>query len=410
MPMNTHKNNNGFTERLSACVERAGGKRALATAALISEAQLFRYLNGESDVPSDRLVAIAKAAKVDAGWLLTGDGDQGGASKDLRPPFRPELMMQVVQTFEELLIESDKKFTPRQRALATTLLYTSLRHEETRKGTELSVDRKLAPFYPDYLAPLRSDNRMEDFMEAMNALEYKQDMSMQSLKQFDALIKMAVLNAYEGGPGEIYFDKLGFSLLPEAAKYLMSFVEESQKIVGKNQLDWLDAGCGNGRHLMFLNQHCPNLRLKGFEGSQQAYNLCNQMVRAGKLPEGIVEVADFRSMPYANESMDVVYCRLGLHLLPYFAGLQVGASQFISEVHRVLRPGGVAIFLTYFGQGRDYIPIVQYHTPETVNQLAADNAMKVVRMSPSPVNEAGGSSGKDYSTKLDSGLTIVMQK
>ncbi len=408
-PMQPHKNNDGFTQRLTSCVERVGGKRAMANAALISEAQLFRYLNAESNVPSDRLVAIAKAAQVDAGWLLTGK-DGGKEAGDAKPPFRTELMVQVIQTFEELLVESDKSFTPRQRALAMTLIYESLRFEEKRKEHEVVIDKRLAPFYPDYLAPLRSDHRMEDYHKAMNALEDELQVSIQSLKQFDTLIKMGVLGIYDGAAGEIYFEKLGTQLLPEAAKLLISQVEECQKLVGKHDLDWLDAGCGNGRHLAFLNQHMPNLKLKGFEGSQQGINLSSQLIRAGKLPEGSIETADFRNLPYMNESMDVVYCRLGLQLLPYIAGHHVGAMAFLHEIHRVLRPGGLAVMLTYAGHGRDYIPFVQYHSPDSITAMAHEAGLNVVRMAPAAVNETGGSSGQDYSIKLDSGLQVILQK
>lgn len=216
--MPQHKNNDRFLERLAACVERLGGKRAMAVATGISESQVFRYLNGDTELPRDRVAAIAKAAKVDPGWLLTGDGMMEPHANDPRPTFRAELMVQVVQTFEELLIETNTTFTPRQRALAMTLIYEALRFEEVRTGTEVSVDKRMTPYYPDFLAPLRSDNRMEDYLATMKALEYGQDVSAQSLKQFDALVKMGLKSAYEGAMGEIYFDKMGQRCCPKLRK------------------------------------------------------------------------------------------------------------------------------------------------------------------------------------------------
>lgn len=124
--------------RLDLCAEKLGGKRALAAASQISEAQLYRYMGGESSIPHDRLLALALAAKVDAGWLLTGRGTpQGPLPADPRPPFRPALLTQIIQVFEELLVEYDKPFTPRQRARAIAFMYEALRHEEVLSREEL---------------------------------------------------------------------------------------------------------------------------------------------------------------------------------------------------------------------------------------------------------------------------------
>ena len=409
-PMQPHKNNDGFTQRLTTCVDRVGGKRALANAALISEAQLFRYLNAESDVPSDRLVAIAKAAKVDAGWLLTGNGEVAGGEKDPRPGFRAELMRQVAQTFDELLVESDKTFSPRQRAIALAFLYEALRIEEVRSGTEMTVDRKLAPFYPDFLAPLRSDNRLEQYHSVMNTLEYGGEMSFQSMLQFDTHVKLAMLGVFDSAAGELFFEKMGNSLLPEAVRNITQLVDESVKLIGKNTLNWLDAGCGNGRHLAFLHQHFPNLSLKGFDGSKQAVFLSNHMTKAGKLPIGIIEEADFRSLPYADDSFDVVYCRLGLHLMPYLPGCPVGATKFLSETQRILRKGGVVHLLTYEGTGCDYITFTQYHNEASIRQLAAETGLSVQMVESCGVSETGGKAGQDYSNKFDRGLRVVLRK
>lgn len=382
----------------------------MATAALISEAQLFRYINGESDVPSDRLVAMAAAADVDAGWLLTGKGEIKGPDVEARPSFKADLLRQVAQTFDELLIESDKSFTPRQRAMALTFIYEALRLEETNTDSILVTDKRVSPFYPDFLAPLRSDNRLETYYNTMNSLEYGGELTFQSMQQFDTLVKLAMQSVFDSTPGEIYFEKMGVTLLPEAIKNITSLVNECITITGKKNLDWLDAGCGNGRHLSFLSQHFENLKIHGFEGGKQALHLCNQLVKSGKLPIGIVEESDFRSLPYENDTMDVVYCRLGLHLLPYIPGLEIGAVKFLSEVKRVLRTGGVAAMLTHEGVGRDYILFTQYHSEDSLRSLAKEVGLEVVKIERCAVNETGGKAGQDYSSRFDKGLIFIFRK
>jgi len=403
-----------FTKRLEECVHRSGGKRALAAISGISEAQLYRYLTGESILPTDRLEAIAKAAHVDSAWLLTGrDGPEGPVAKDPRPSFRPELMMQVIQLLDDLLMESNRQFTPRQRSVAVTLIYEALRLNEVRKGSiTAELDRRLAPFYPDFLAPLRQDPRMMDYMSSMAAMEYGGDVSMQTMKLFDSLVRLAMVGVYEGAAGELHFEKMGTALLPEASRRLLTITEMCVKLIGKSRLDWLDAGCGNGRHLAFLSTHTPFLNLHGIEASRLALNLCQNMVRTGKLPEGVVVEGDFRSLPYTDASMDVVYCRLGLEFLPDFGtDDMVGAVQFLSEAKRVLRPGGLMVVLTYAGEGRSYVPFVQYHNTASMQSLAGRTGLEVVQIDEGvPVNETGGVAGKDFSSNLKDGLQAILRK
>ncbi|MEQ4538060.1 MAG: helix-turn-helix domain-containing protein [Billgrantia sp.] len=54
-------------------ISRPYGKKGFAARARISESHLYRYLQGKSDPTATRIVAMAKAAKVRPGWLLTGE-------------------------------------------------------------------------------------------------------------------------------------------------------------------------------------------------------------------------------------------------------------------------------------------------------------------------------------------------
>ena len=63
-----------FKRRLEQVVEIAGGPGKLSTAAGISRRVLDQYRSGRSDPSRTKLVAIAKAANVSAGWLADGRG------------------------------------------------------------------------------------------------------------------------------------------------------------------------------------------------------------------------------------------------------------------------------------------------------------------------------------------------
>ncbi|MBW4694706.1 MAG: helix-turn-helix domain-containing protein [Lyngbya sp. HA4199-MV5] len=58
--------------RIAHVAERLGGKRALAEKVGLSEGQIYRYINAQSDPTSKVLVRIADVAEVSLDWLLKG--------------------------------------------------------------------------------------------------------------------------------------------------------------------------------------------------------------------------------------------------------------------------------------------------------------------------------------------------
>jgi transcriptional regulator with XRE-family HTH domain len=59
--------------RIAKVAELLGGKRALAKTIEVSEAQLYRYINGATP-GIDVVLAIAEVADVRLDWLMTGSG------------------------------------------------------------------------------------------------------------------------------------------------------------------------------------------------------------------------------------------------------------------------------------------------------------------------------------------------
>ena len=386
MPMILHKNNNGLLERLTTCVERVGGKRAMSVAAMVSEAQLFRYLNGKTDVTSDKLLAIAKAAKVEPNWLLTGEGEPVSVvDKDLRPAFRSELMVQIVQLFEELLIEFEKPFNPRQRARAITFLYNALRHEETKRGV-LTEPKKFDLLKSvNYLAELRTEEELEVLIRALTLLEYSPSENSFTRDDLDLLriwcnlVVRGVKGYYSSYVGQVYYERVaGGQLEASVVLSLQNLVVEACKLTKKTSLDWLDLGCGNGRHLIHLAKHMPNLNLRGIEISPLGFSHCKEFMDSGKLPKDSVVAGDVRQLPFASNSFDVIYSNLSLYCLPYIPNTQLGLEEAMSEIERVLRPNGVASIVFPLGNWRDYSRPHQYMDKDSIASLVTPFSFKVL--------------------------------
>ncbi len=377
-----HKNNNGkrfgLGDRLQACIERVGGKRAMCNATLISEAQLFRYINGDTDVPSERIVMIAKAAGVDPGWLLTGEGSTEKANTELRPSFRSELMVQLVQIFEELLVEFDKPFNPRQRARALTFLYNALRHEEVKRGTQYQPSKFDILRSLNYISELRTEEELQLLIDAMNLLEYSPDIHELSdaqrelIRMWNNLVVRGTKAYYSSYAGQVYYERTtGGHLNPSTVLELQNLVTLACQSVGKTELDWLDLGCGSGRHLLHLANHFSNIRLKGLEISQLGYNICKDLMDSEKLPKETVVMADVRHIPFASQSFDVIYANLSLYCLPYVPDTNLGMEEAFQEISRLLRSKGLAKLVFPEGDWRDYSMSYQYMNEKMIRSIAA---------------------------------------
>ena len=65
-----------FARRLRALVVKTGSVSALARATGTSGGAIHKWLKAQSEPSRDRLVALARAAKVSVRWLATGEGAQ----------------------------------------------------------------------------------------------------------------------------------------------------------------------------------------------------------------------------------------------------------------------------------------------------------------------------------------------
>ncbi|WP_390618250.1 class I SAM-dependent methyltransferase [Maricurvus nonylphenolicus] len=97
----------------------------------------------------------------------------------------------------------------------------------------------------------------------------------------------------------------------------------------------LDVGCGLGGTLEVINQHHSNMRLYGVNIDARQLAICEQLqaVNGNRL---IWQQADACELPFPNASLDRVICLEAMFHFP-------SRRQFLQEVNRVLKPGGVFV-------------------------------------------------------------------
>lgn len=106
----------------------------------------------------------------------------------------------------------------------------------------------------------------------------------------------------------------------------------------------LEVGCGMGTDLLQFARggaSCTGVDLtpRSVEITRHRFDLYNE--------KGNFMIADGERLPFANESFDVVYSNGVLHHTPDTAGA-------LHELHRVLKPGGVAKVMLYHKNSFNY--------------------------------------------------------
>lgn len=397
--------------RLAVCVDRAGGKRALAAKAIISEAQLFRYLGGINDIPLEKVIGIAKAADVDAGWLATGV--ESKPTVRTRPEFRPALMQYCSRMLDEFLVEYQRPMAPRLKSQLLTLIYEALRHEETVLGREDFPNKFRMLEILTFFEPFKTEELLQTYHEVMTQLEYGTlDASQhQLLSVFCNMVAKGWEHYYDSYVGQVYFDRIGYELAEEAQAELHEWVGMALTASGKPDLRWLDLGCGNGRHLAFLHKFYPKLKLKGVELSKQGLELCRKLEGQGKLDEGTVMQGDAQAIPLPDGSVDVVFARHCLQFVPYLPGSGLGVEKVLEELSRLLPKGGIVILRSTAGDGRKYSTFRQMFNRKAMESmlLAYGFTLKDLQFN-DRVSDNPGGQAQTYIPDLGEIATLVLVK
>lgn len=408
-----------LAERLAVCAAKIGGKRALAAAAGISEAQLFRYISGDSEMPAARVIAVATASGVKPGWLLTGTDTGDTAAQPVKSPeFRPELLAAISQTLDEVLADHPRAIPPSRKGKLLSFMYQALRHEETIRNAPVQVSKPQILLHLDFLSGPRGDDTLETLGSVMQRLEYgplenRQLMDMEA-NLFCRTIEHGFTQLYNGISGSIYFERMTDHVSPAGIKRLSAMMERLRRDDPTRKLSLLDIGCGNGRELSFLYRHHTNIELHGLELSDLGLSLCESAMRAKRLPANSVVKGSFTSLPFDDASMDAIYSHMTLYCLPYLAEHpDCGANQAFAEVSRVLKPGGTFEFVTLYGNGREYLSFAQLHNADTLEMLAKQHGLELISLAvPDGVsaNQNLVNQHMQAASKYDYSLTAVLRK
>ena len=136
-----------------------------------------------------------------------------------------------------------------------------------------------------------------------------------------------------------YFDN------PEYRNYypydvIVSFIyHHTNKKTDRREIKILEIGCGTGNNLWFAARE--GYSTYGLDGSKTAIDFARQRFDQEKL-NGDFIVGDMTNLPYEDSFFDLVFDRAAMTLVPKKSVLKT-----VSEVNRVLRPGGV-FFCTPF--------------------------------------------------------------
>ena len=96
----------------------------------------------------------------------------------------------------------------------------------------------------------------------------------------------------------------------------------------------LEVGCGRGGGASYVARYMSPKKMMGIDYSKNAIALCNRIHNEKNL--GFVE-GDASNIPFENKSYDFVINVESSHCYP-------SIPRFLSEVERVLRPGGVFVW------------------------------------------------------------------
>jgi arsenite methyltransferase len=162
------------------------------------------------------------------------------------------------------------------------------------------------------------------------------------------------------------FSALSFLFTTRRGKFLVwSELLDGLSLKGNETI--LDVGCGRGAVLLLAAKKLPQGKAIGIDlwsttdqsGNAEAVTQKNASLE-GVEKQIELHTGDMRSMPFPDESFDVVVSSLAIHNIPEAAG----RDKAITEIIRVLKKGGIAL-LADFRFTADYQACVEKHNVKT---------------------------------------------
>ena len=136
-----------------------------------------------------------------------------------------------------------------------------------------------------------------------------------------------------------------FYELVEAHRYAKEWhIPAAADFAAARGLQVLEIGCGLGTDGAEFAK--AGADYTGVDLTEAAVDLARKRFELSDLP-GKFQTADAEKLDFADESFDIVYSHGVLHHTP-------DTAQAISEIHRVLRPGGRAVVMLYHRNSYNY--------------------------------------------------------
>ena len=153
--------------------------------------------------------------------------------------------------------------------------------------------------------------------------------------------------------------------------YLGNIGRVIDEIIGVDGLDIFDLGAGTGRLTLLLAARASSIR--AFDASAEMLRVCRERLIASGLSNWQVDVADHRQLPVPAQSADLVVSGWSVSYLAVWNQEQGQAEldKWLTEMQRVLRPGGMIILFESLGTGNEE-PIRLEHVESTYQWLGAN--------------------------------------
>ena len=139
-------------------------------------------------------------------------------------------------------------------------------------------------------------------------------------------------------------------------------------IIRVDGLDVLDLGAGTGRLTLMLAP--PVKSIYAFDASAEMLRVCRERLIASGLSNWQVDVADHRSLPIENDSVDLAISGWSVSYLAVWNPEQSNREldKWLAEMRRVLRKDGMIILFESLGTGNES-PIRLEHVESTYRWL-----------------------------------------
>ena len=164
----------------------------------------------------------------------------------------------------------------------------------------------------------------------------------------------------------------------EAHRYAKEWhIPDAADFAGAHGLRVLEIGCGLGTDgVQFAKAGAD---YTGVDLTDAAIELARKRFEVSGL-RGELRVSDAENLDFADESFDLVYSHGVLHHTP-------GIARAVSEIHRVLKPGGRAIVMLYHRDSYNYRVGIRILRRAGSRLLKSESGIKLVhRMTGEPID------------------------